>query len=95
MLASPGPLPAGPDTALTWAFEIKWDGMRVLATVLGDRFRLASRTGRDVTDRFPEVAAARSGQPGLPAGSVLDRLASGCTRRSAAPRKRRGAPWGP
>jgi len=72
MLASPGPLPSGPDTALTWAFEIKWDGMRVLATALDDRFRLASRTGRDVTDRFPELASARAAQPGLPAGSVLD-----------------------
>ena len=72
MLASPGPLPAGPDTALTWAFEIKWDGMRVLATALPDRFRLRSRTGRDVSDRFPEVAAARSEQADLPDGSVLD-----------------------
>lgn len=72
MLASPGPLPSGPDTALTWAFEIKWDGMRVLATALPDRFRLAGRTGRDVSDRFPEVAAARASQPGLPDGSVLD-----------------------
>ena len=72
MLASPGTLPSGPDTALTWAFEIKWDGMRVLATTLPDRFRLRSRTGRDVTDRFPEVAAARPAQVGLPDGSVLD-----------------------
>jgi bifunctional non-homologous end joining protein LigD len=72
MLASPGTLPSGPDTALTWAFEIKWDGMRVLATAGPDRFRLASRTGRDVGGRFPEVAAARPAQTALPDGSVLD-----------------------
>ena len=72
MLASPGALPRGPDTALTWAFEIKWDGMRVLATAGPGRFRLRSRTGRDVSDRFPEVAEARAGLVDLPDGSVLD-----------------------
>ena len=30
MLASPGPLPDPADGS--WAFEVKWDGMRVLAT---------------------------------------------------------------
>jgi bifunctional non-homologous end joining protein LigD len=72
MLASPGTLPTGPGTALTWAFEIKWDGMRVLATALPERFSLRSRTGRDVTHRFAEVAAARVEQAGLSDGSVLD-----------------------
>ncbi len=38
-----------------WAYEMKWDGMRVLVTVEGGRVRLTSRTGNDVTGRFPEL----------------------------------------
>jgi bifunctional non-homologous end joining protein LigD len=37
-----------------WAFEIKWDGVRVLAYV-EDGLRLESRTGEDVTHRYPEL----------------------------------------
>lgn len=52
MLAVAGPLPADDDR---WAFEMKWDGMRVLAFVEGGRVRLTSRRGNDVTERFPEL----------------------------------------
>ena len=57
MLATPGPLPVGPE----WTYEVKWDGMRLLADVATDpagepRLRLASRTGRDMTRHFPELA---------------------------------------
>ena len=52
MLATPGPLPTGPD----WLFEVKWDGWRVLADVEDGRLRLASRSGRDVTAHFPELS---------------------------------------
>jgi bifunctional non-homologous end joining protein LigD len=52
MLATPGPLPEGPD----WQFEVKWDGMRLLADVADGRVRLTTRTGRDVTAHFPELA---------------------------------------
>src|SRR3954470_6157074 len=52
MLATPGDLPAGPG----WVFEVKWDGMRVLADVTDGGLRLATRTGRDVTANFPELA---------------------------------------
>jgi bifunctional non-homologous end joining protein LigD len=45
-------LPA-PDDA--WGFEFKWDGIRALAYVDGGRVRLQSRTGEDVTPRYPEV----------------------------------------
>lgn len=38
-----------------WAFEIKWDGMRALAFVEGDRLRLQSSRLADVTVSFPEV----------------------------------------
>lgn len=51
MLASAGDLPTGDG----WAFEPKWDGMRVLAEIDGGAVRLRSRTGRDVTVEFPEL----------------------------------------
>ena len=68
MLATPGDLPISDDRS--WSYEVKWDGMRALATVSTGGFRLTSRTGNDVTGRFPEVSSAVP--PGLPAGSVLD-----------------------
>ena len=52
MLATPGGLPAGPE----WVFEVKWDGMRLLADVADGRLRMTSRSGRDVTPNFPELA---------------------------------------
>lgn len=52
MLATPGTLPAGPE----WLYEVKWDGMRVLADVVDSRLALRSRSGRDVTAQFPELA---------------------------------------
>jgi bifunctional non-homologous end joining protein LigD len=41
----------------TWAYEMKWDGMRALVGVDGDDVWLTSRAGNDATARFPEVAA--------------------------------------
>ncbi|TAN31516.1 DNA ligase [bacterium] len=38
-----------------WGFEFKWDGIRALAHVEGGRVRLISRSGEDVTARYPEV----------------------------------------
>jgi bifunctional non-homologous end joining protein LigD len=52
MLATPGALPNGPE----WLFEVKWDGMRLLAEVVDGRVRLSSRSERDVTANFPELA---------------------------------------
>jgi bifunctional non-homologous end joining protein LigD len=46
---------AGVPTDDGWAFEVKWDGMRVVAAV-GDEVRLTSAAGHDATDRFPELA---------------------------------------
>jgi bifunctional non-homologous end joining protein LigD len=40
-----------------WAFEMKWDGMRVLLFVEGGQLVLKSRRGNDVTSRFPELRA--------------------------------------
>ena len=45
-------LPAGPE----WLFEPKWDGYRAIVTVDGGEARLTSRNGKDLTERFREVA---------------------------------------
>src|SRR5256885_12678891 len=38
-----------------WGFEFKWDGIRAVALVDGGRVRLQSRTGEDITPRYPEI----------------------------------------
>ena len=48
----PGDLDDGED----WALELKWDGVRAICQVAGDRVRLVSRNGIDVTERYPELA---------------------------------------
>ncbi|MFQ5694873.1 MAG: non-homologous end-joining DNA ligase, partial [Terriglobia bacterium] len=40
-----------------WLFEIKWDGVRALAWVERGKVRLRSRTGRDITEQYPELSA--------------------------------------
>lgn len=62
MLAAPGLLPAAD---VGWAYEMKWDGLRALAFISGDQVRLTSRTTRDVTHAYPELA-------GLPAAVGWD-----------------------
>jgi bifunctional non-homologous end joining protein LigD len=53
MLATPTRrVPTGPE----WAHEVKWDGMRILADIHDGQVRLTSRTERDVTVAFPELA---------------------------------------
>ncbi|WP_028281394.1 ATP-dependent DNA ligase [Arthrobacter sp. H5] len=39
-----------------WAFEMKWDGIRALATVTPDGIKLVSRNGIDMTATYPELA---------------------------------------
>ncbi len=46
-------LPRGSD----WVHEVKWDGMRVLVDVCDGAVRLTTRTERDVSVAFPELAA--------------------------------------
>jgi bifunctional non-homologous end joining protein LigD len=53
MLATSGSLPSS-DSG--WAYEMKWDGLRALALISGDRVRLTSRTSRDITHVYPELA---------------------------------------
>lgn len=45
-------VPAGPE----WVHEVKWDGMRVLVEAKGGSLTITSRTGRDVTVAYPELA---------------------------------------
>ncbi len=77
MKATIGSLPSGDD----WAFELKWDGMRIEALCRpsrptdssgasgGDGLVLRSLSGRDVTSSFPEL---RSLPAALAASAVLD-----------------------
>jgi bifunctional non-homologous end joining protein LigD len=52
MLARSGSLPRDDGR---WAYEVKWDGVRVIAFVEGGRVRLQARSGRDATERYPEL----------------------------------------
>ena len=42
-----------------FAYEVKWDGMRVIAGVDGDRLSLVTRNRIEAFPRFPELAALR------------------------------------
>jgi len=46
-----------------WLFEIKYDGVRVLAERRGDAVRLYGRSGQLITARYPDVAAALAALP--------------------------------
>jgi DNA ligase D-like protein (predicted ligase) len=64
MLAKPG----APFDADDYLFEIKWDGVRTLAFVDRQGYRLVNRRRIDMTDRYPEFAFLGT----LPRGTVLD-----------------------
>lgn len=59
MKAASGDLPSGPD----WVFELKWDGMRILADIResnsskdgSHEIKLFSGNGIEATERFPEL----------------------------------------
>ena len=65
MLAVAGALP--PDDA-QWAYEMKWDGIRAIAAVGPGGVTLTTRTGRDVSGTYPELA----GMAGAVGEVVLD-----------------------
>lgn len=55
MLATHGDhVPVGDD----WQHEVKWDGVRALATVTDGAVRLTSRNDNRITDAWPELQAA-------------------------------------
>ena len=41
-----------------WVFEIKYDGVRVVAERRGEEVKMLGRSGEDITARYPEVAEA-------------------------------------
>jgi bifunctional non-homologous end joining protein LigD len=53
MLAVTG---AAPHDKQDWALEMKWDGVRALACIERGQVRLMSRTERDITVTYPELA---------------------------------------
>lgn len=53
MLARMAPLPRDEEE---WAFEVKWDGVRVLGYADHGEWRMQSRRLEDVTARYPELA---------------------------------------
>ena len=54
MLATTMPISLNSD----WAYEVKWDGMRMLADLHDGRVRLTTRSQADVTASFPEITDA-------------------------------------
>ncbi|HEY6539056.1 MAG TPA: DNA ligase D, partial [Candidatus Dormibacteraeota bacterium] len=42
-----------------WVFELKYDGVRALLRCQGDQLTLQGRSGRDETERYPELEQAR------------------------------------
>jgi bifunctional non-homologous end joining protein LigD len=58
MLATPADPERGlPADGTRWAYEVKWDGMRVLADIHDGRVQLHSRTEREITPSFPELGS--------------------------------------
>ncbi|HEY5876942.1 MAG TPA: non-homologous end-joining DNA ligase [Ilumatobacteraceae bacterium] len=55
MLATATALPTEEER---WAYEIKWDGIRVIACVAGGTLELRNRSGIDITTRYPDLAGA-------------------------------------
>ncbi len=46
-----------PADGAVWAYEVKWDGVRILAHLRDGTVRLVSRAGNEVTAAYPELAA--------------------------------------
>ena len=52
-----------PFSGKDWLFEIKYDGVRLLAARHGDQVDLYGRSGQRITGRYPEVAGALRALP--------------------------------
>lgn len=44
-----------PKNNSAYVYEIKWDGIRVMIYIDEEQIRIISRSGRDITDQFPEL----------------------------------------
>jgi bifunctional non-homologous end joining protein LigD len=71
MLATLGSPPVGDG----WAFEMKWDGQRMVASTRGNAPILWSRNGHDVSESYPELVEALStalaGRPAVVDGEIV------------------------
>lgn len=47
-----------------WLYQVKWDGIRMLALWQGTQVHLLNRKGADRTEQYPEIAALRHAFPG-------------------------------
>lgn len=70
MLCGHGDVPQSLDG---WQLEPKWDGIRAIVTIDGERLSITSRLGNDVTAAYPELAGlpARVGAPVLLDGEIV------------------------
>lgn len=82
MLASAGGSTSGARGA-PWVFEPKYDGIRIIAIVMGESVAMMTRNGHDKCRQFPEIAAGlrdlgqRLGRPLVLDGEVVAVDASG------------------
>jgi bifunctional non-homologous end joining protein LigD len=44
-----------------WVFEIKWDGVRAILFKENDKIKLQSRSGNDITRKYPEIVTSARG----------------------------------
>jgi bifunctional non-homologous end joining protein LigD len=78
MLATPADPEKGlPADGTRWAYEVKWDGMRVLADIHDGKVSLHSRTERDITVSFPELGALGNAHPDVLLDGEIVVLANG------------------
>ncbi len=89
-----------------WFFEIKWDGVRAIATIVPrEAPKLTSRTGKDLLSQFPEFGELRSAFSKLPVvidgeivaldrygRSSFQRLQPRLNRRTSDPQLQRAVP---
>jgi bifunctional non-homologous end joining protein LigD len=55
---------SAPHSRKEWAYELKYDGYRILASKRGDQIQLVSRNGKDASAWFPEIVEGLNHIPG-------------------------------
>lgn len=63
MLATPTSTPGQPPTGPGWVHEVKWDGIRAIATIRDGQVRLTNRNEGDISVAYPEVVRGGAGLP--------------------------------
>ena len=53
-----------------WVFEIKWDGVRAILFKENGKIRIQSRTGNDITKKYPEIVNS-AGEPLMQCKSAI------------------------